>query len=137
MMSCLICVTSPLICATLPPICDVISLVFVTSSPTDETKASGKRVVGDVHYASAYQRAGFITPVPGGVGPMTVAMLMEVNSLNIRGSEDLVTMVTCYLVNTICVLSFPGGLNNKVCTCVTCVLSICTCHTSALVLVTD
>uniref|UniRef100_A0A3Q3XDG7 C-1-tetrahydrofolate synthase, cytoplasmic n=1 Tax=Mola mola TaxID=94237 RepID=A0A3Q3XDG7_MOLML len=44
----------------------------------DETKASGKRVVGDVHYASANQRAGFITPVPGGVGPMTVAMLMEV-----------------------------------------------------------
>uniref|UniRef100_A0A3Q1I3Z0 C-1-tetrahydrofolate synthase, cytoplasmic n=1 Tax=Acanthochromis polyacanthus TaxID=80966 RepID=A0A3Q1I3Z0_9TELE len=44
----------------------------------DETKASGKRVVGDVHYASAKERAGFITPVPGGVGPMTVAMLMEV-----------------------------------------------------------
>ncbi|KAM6905746.1 C-1-tetrahydrofolate synthase, cytoplasmic-like isoform 1-T2 [Lycodopsis pacificus] len=43
----------------------------------DETKPSGKRVVGDVHYASANQRAGFITPVPGGVGPMTVAMLME------------------------------------------------------------
>ncbi|XP_030577219.1 C-1-tetrahydrofolate synthase, cytoplasmic-like [Archocentrus centrarchus] len=43
----------------------------------DETKASGKRVVGDVHYASASQRAGYITPVPGGVGPMTVAMLME------------------------------------------------------------
>ncbi|XP_071394853.1 C-1-tetrahydrofolate synthase, cytoplasmic-like [Centroberyx affinis] len=43
----------------------------------DETKASGKRVVGDVHYASANQRAGYITPVPGGVGPMTVAMLME------------------------------------------------------------
>nr|XP_043871327.1 C-1-tetrahydrofolate synthase, cytoplasmic-like [Solea senegalensis] len=43
----------------------------------DETKASGKRVVGDVHFASANQRAGFITPVPGGVGPMTVAMLMQ------------------------------------------------------------
>ncbi|XP_029985056.1 C-1-tetrahydrofolate synthase, cytoplasmic-like [Sphaeramia orbicularis] len=43
----------------------------------DETKPSGKRVVGDVHYASANQRAGYITPVPGGVGPMTVAMLME------------------------------------------------------------
>lgn len=36
------------------------------------------RVVGDVHYPSAKERAGFITPVPGGVGPMTVAMLMEV-----------------------------------------------------------
>ncbi|XP_062325917.1 C-1-tetrahydrofolate synthase, cytoplasmic [Osmerus eperlanus] len=42
----------------------------------DETKASGKRVVGDVHYPSAKEQAGFITPVPGGVGPMTVAMLM-------------------------------------------------------------
>lgn len=44
----------------------------------DATKPSGKRVVGDVHYASAQERAGFITPVPGGVGPMTVAMLMAV-----------------------------------------------------------
>ncbi|KAI1897932.1 hypothetical protein AGOR_G00088370 [Albula goreensis] len=43
----------------------------------DSSKASGKRVVGDVHYPSAKERAGFITPVPGGVGPMTVAMLME------------------------------------------------------------
>ncbi|KAJ8288904.1 hypothetical protein COCON_G00015630 [Conger conger] len=43
----------------------------------DSTKPSGKRVVGDVEYASAKERAGFITPVPGGVGPMTVAMLMQ------------------------------------------------------------
>ncbi|KAK7905008.1 hypothetical protein WMY93_017615 [Mugilogobius chulae] len=42
----------------------------------DATRPSGKRVVGDVHYASAKERADFITPVPGGVGPMTVAMLM-------------------------------------------------------------
>ncbi|XP_034018147.1 C-1-tetrahydrofolate synthase, cytoplasmic [Thalassophryne amazonica] len=43
----------------------------------DETRPSGKRVVGDVHYATARERAGYITPVPGGVGPMTVAMLMQ------------------------------------------------------------
>uniref|UniRef100_A0A9J8D9G0 C-1-tetrahydrofolate synthase, cytoplasmic n=1 Tax=Cyprinus carpio carpio TaxID=630221 RepID=A0A9J8D9G0_CYPCA len=43
----------------------------------DSSKASGKRVVGDVHYPSAIERAGYITPVPGGVGPMTVAMLMK------------------------------------------------------------
>ncbi|XP_077077291.1 C-1-tetrahydrofolate synthase, cytoplasmic isoform X3 [Siphateles boraxobius] len=43
----------------------------------DRSKASGKRVVGDVHYSSAKERAGYITPVPGGVGPMTVAMLMK------------------------------------------------------------
>ncbi|XP_056619920.1 C-1-tetrahydrofolate synthase, cytoplasmic [Triplophysa dalaica] len=44
---------------------------------TDSSKPSGKRLVGDVHYPSAVQRAGYITPVPGGVGPMTVAMLMK------------------------------------------------------------
>ncbi len=33
--------------------------------------------VGDVEYASALQVAGYITPVPGGVGPMTIAMLLR------------------------------------------------------------
>ena len=35
------------------------------------------KLVGDVDFESARRRAGFLTPVPGGVGPMTVAMLME------------------------------------------------------------
>ena len=35
------------------------------------------QLVGDVEYAPAAARAGWITPVPGGVGPMTVAMLMQ------------------------------------------------------------
>ncbi len=35
------------------------------------------KLVGDVDFASASERASFITPVPGGVGPMTVATLME------------------------------------------------------------
>lgn len=39
-------------------------------------KADGK-LTGDVDFATAAQRAAFITPVPGGVGPMTVAMLMQ------------------------------------------------------------
>ena len=38
---------------------------------TDEGK-----LVGDVEYAAAAERAGWITPVPGGVGPMTIAMLL-------------------------------------------------------------
>lgn len=38
--------------------------------------ASG-RLVGDVDYAAAARRAGWITPVPGGVGPMTIAMLLS------------------------------------------------------------
>ncbi len=35
------------------------------------------RLVGDVDFASASQKAGWITPVPGGVGPMTIASLLE------------------------------------------------------------
>jgi methylenetetrahydrofolate dehydrogenase (NADP+) / methenyltetrahydrofolate cyclohydrolase len=35
------------------------------------------KLVGDVEFASAQQRAGWITPVPGGVGPMTIAMLLQ------------------------------------------------------------
>ncbi|AIZ78604.1 bifunctional methylenetetrahydrofolate dehydrogenase/methenyltetrahydrofolate cyclohydrolase FolD [Actinobacillus equuli] len=35
------------------------------------------KLVGDVEYATAEPKASFITPVPGGVGPMTVAMLMQ------------------------------------------------------------
>jgi methylenetetrahydrofolate dehydrogenase (NADP+) / methenyltetrahydrofolate cyclohydrolase len=38
--------------------------------------AEGK-LVGDVDYGAALQRAGWITPVPGGVGPMTIAMLLR------------------------------------------------------------
>ena len=34
------------------------------------------RLVGDVNFAQAKEKAGFITPVPGGVGPMTIAMLL-------------------------------------------------------------
>ncbi|KAG9806457.1 FTHFS-domain-containing protein, partial [Aureobasidium melanogenum] len=50
----------------------------------DETKKSGQRLVGDVDYESAVQVASQITPVPGGVGPMTVAMLLR----NVVDSAD-------------------------------------------------
>ena len=43
----------------------------------DDTKKSGQRLVGDVDYESAAKIASRITPVPGGVGPMTVAMLLQ------------------------------------------------------------
>lgn len=43
----------------------------------DETRKSGKRLVGDVDYDSCKEVASWITPVPGGVGPMTVAMLLQ------------------------------------------------------------
>jgi 5,10-methylene-tetrahydrofolate dehydrogenase/methenyl tetrahydrofolate cyclohydrolase len=43
----------------------------------DPTRKSGYRLVGDVEFESAREVAGAITPVPGGVGPMTIAMLMR------------------------------------------------------------
>ncbi|MCP4360808.1 MAG: bifunctional methylenetetrahydrofolate dehydrogenase/methenyltetrahydrofolate cyclohydrolase FolD [Chloroflexi bacterium] len=43
----------------------------------DATKKRGYRLVGDVEFDSASEVAGAITPVPGGVGPMTIAMLMK------------------------------------------------------------
>ena len=43
----------------------------------DESKKSGFRLVGDVNYESASKVAGAITPVPGGVGPMTIVGLLQ------------------------------------------------------------
>ena len=44
---------------------------------TDPAKKAGYRLVGDVNFPQVSSVAGMITPVPGGVGPMTVAMLMR------------------------------------------------------------
>lgn len=46
------------------------------NSIDDPKAARGYRLVGDVEYQTAYDRAAHITPVPGGVGPMTIAMLL-------------------------------------------------------------
>ena len=50
----------------------------------DASKKSGYRLVGDVDFEAVKEVAGAITPVPGGVGPMTIAMLMR-NTL--RGAQ--------------------------------------------------
>lgn len=47
------------------------------NSVEDSSKARGYRLVGDVDFESVKEKAGFITPVPRGVGPMTIAKLME------------------------------------------------------------
>jgi methylenetetrahydrofolate dehydrogenase (NADP+)/methenyltetrahydrofolate cyclohydrolase len=47
----------------------------------------GSRLVGDVEYAAAAKIAGAITPVPGGVGPMTIACLLE-NTLQAYGLRE-------------------------------------------------
>ena len=52
-----------------------------TNAIPDPTKKSGRRLVGDVDFDNVKEVAGAITPVPGGVGPMTIAMLMQ-NTLN-------------------------------------------------------
>jgi methylenetetrahydrofolate dehydrogenase (NADP+)/methenyltetrahydrofolate cyclohydrolase len=46
------------------------------NSIDDPSTERGYRLVGDVHFEEARKRASFITPVPGGVGPMTIAMLL-------------------------------------------------------------
>ncbi|MFN8463330.1 MAG: bifunctional methylenetetrahydrofolate dehydrogenase/methenyltetrahydrofolate cyclohydrolase FolD [Anaerolineales bacterium] len=60
--------------------------VGINSKP-DATKKSGYRLVGDVNFDEAKETAGFITPVPGGVGPMTIAMLMR-NTLHAAEIQD-------------------------------------------------
>jgi methylenetetrahydrofolate dehydrogenase (NADP+)/methenyltetrahydrofolate cyclohydrolase len=48
--------------------------VGINRVPKDDGKT---KLIGDVHYASAVEQAGVITPVPGGVGPMTIACLLQ------------------------------------------------------------
>ncbi|MCR5605887.1 MAG: hypothetical protein K6F69_03605, partial [Treponema sp.] len=43
----------------------------------DSSKKSGFRLCGDVDFDAVKEKASYITPVPGGVGPMTIAMLMQ------------------------------------------------------------
>ena len=57
----------------------------------DKSKKSGYRLVGDVEFEGAAKKAGAITPVPGGVGPMTIACLLRNTILAAcaRGGLDL------------------------------------------------
>ena len=43
----------------------------------DLSSLKGYRIVGDVDFKSVSNTVGYITPVPGGVGPMTIAMLLK------------------------------------------------------------
>ena len=43
----------------------------------DQSRPRGYRLAGDVHFESVSKKASYITPVPGGVGPMTIAMLLK------------------------------------------------------------
>ena len=50
--------------------------VGITRVP-DASKKSGFSLKGDVHFESVAPKSSYITPVPGGVGPMTIAALMK------------------------------------------------------------
>jgi methylenetetrahydrofolate dehydrogenase (NADP+) / methenyltetrahydrofolate cyclohydrolase len=54
----------------------------------DASKPRGYKLVGDVAYDEAKENAGWITPVPGGVGPMTIAMLLR-NTLRAAELADV------------------------------------------------
>lgn len=47
------------------------------NSIEDKTKKSGYRIVGDVNFKLVEEKCSYLTPVPGGVGPMTIAMLLS------------------------------------------------------------
>ena len=51
--------------------------MFSSSPRADPTKRTGTRLVGDVDFDGVREVASLITPVPGGVGKMTIAMLMQ------------------------------------------------------------
>ncbi len=53
----------------------------------DDTKSRGYAIKGDVDFEGVSKKASFITPVPGGVGPMTIAMLLK-NTLIARGRQS-------------------------------------------------
>jgi methylenetetrahydrofolate dehydrogenase (NADP+)/methenyltetrahydrofolate cyclohydrolase len=55
---------------------------------TDENTKKGYRLSGDVDFENVSKKASFITPVPGGVGPMTIAMLLK-NTLLARENHRL------------------------------------------------
>jgi methylenetetrahydrofolate dehydrogenase (NADP+)/methenyltetrahydrofolate cyclohydrolase len=48
-----------------------------TTRLTDASNPKGWRLCGDVDFANVKHKCSFITPVPGGVGPMTIASLMQ------------------------------------------------------------
>ena len=54
-------------------------------------RVAPKKLVGDVDFEAAEKIAGAITPVPGGVGPMTIAMLMKntLKAAEINGSKQV------------------------------------------------
>ena len=58
--------------------------VGITRIKSDKTK-TGWKLLGDVNFADVKNKCSYITPVPGGVGPMTIAMLLQNTLLSAKG----------------------------------------------------
>ena len=54
---------------------------------SDANHPKGYLIVGDVHYDEVKEKASYITPVPGGVGPMTIAMLLQNTMLSYQRNQ--------------------------------------------------
>ncbi len=67
---------------------DVVVIDVGITRVADETTEKGYRIVGDVDFDNVSKKASHITPVPGGVGPMTIAMLLK-NTLLAREQKRL------------------------------------------------
>lgn len=61
--------------------------VGITRQKSDKTK-SGWKLKGDVNFDEVAHKSRFITPVPGGVGPMTIAMLLQNTLFAVKGFEQ-------------------------------------------------
>lgn len=70
---------------------DVVIIDVGITRVTDENTTKGYRITGDVDFKNVSKKASFITPVPGGVGPMTIAMLLK-NTLLARERHQLKIM---------------------------------------------
>ena len=56
---------------------DVVIIDVGITRVEDENSPKGYVITGDVDFENVSKKASFITPVPGGVGPMTIAMLLK------------------------------------------------------------
>ena len=59
--------------------------VDVGITRVSDNSQKGYKIVGDVDFESVSKKSSFITPVPGGVGPMTIAMLLKNTLLAYKG----------------------------------------------------
>lgn len=82
-----------------------------TNAVDDPSRKSGYRLVGDVDFQEALKVAGWITPVPGGVGPMTVAMLLK-NTL--EGAKRQLKQWDIFDLNNHCFLTMRSNFQSHV-----------------------